>query len=168
MKSRRFPLKWWYGFVFNFFLIALVLAVIPVIQRSPKKLVITDVSGGRLYGSWPVKNGGEFAVEFVHSVNQSPVLDTFTISGNTIRPLSTRFKAFGAGMQTELEPGQSLTRDGDAMVISGFTQSFRDLRYIVGTVSDHILFINGEEISLRDLCGKNAHIVIRIHRMFLG
>lgn len=60
--------------------------------------------------------------------------------------------------------------DGDALVITGFTQSFKELNYIVGTVSDHILYIHREDrekserISLRDRCGKNAHIVIRISR----
>ncbi|MDR2149394.1 MAG: DUF1850 domain-containing protein [Spirochaetaceae bacterium] len=168
MHYQKFPLKWWYGLAFNLSLVALTLAVMLVIQRSPVELVIIDAATGRLYGRWSVKNGSEFAVEFVHSVNQSPVKDTFMVSGTTIRPVSTRFKSFGAGMQTELEPGQRLTRDGDAMVITGFTQSFRKLRYIVGTVSDHSLFINGAEISLRDLCGKNAHLVIRLYRTVLG
>jgi len=74
--------------------------------------------------------------------------------------VETRFYSFGAGMQTDLEEGQQLTREGDALIITGFTNSFKELRFIVGTVSDHILFIKNERISLRDLCGKNAHITI--------
>jgi hypothetical protein len=109
-----------------------------------------------------MEEGGEFAVEFIHSVNQSPVRDTFGVEGVLIRPRSVRFFSFGAGMQTDLEEGQTLTRDGDAMVISGFKSSFRELNYIVGTVSDHLLFVNGETVSLRDLCGRNAHITISI------
>ena len=36
------------------------------------------------------------------------------------------------------------------------------LQYIVGTVSDHWLVVNGgQQISLRDLCGKNA--VVSFH-----
>jgi hypothetical protein len=34
----------------------------------------------------------------------------------------------------------------------------------VGTVSDHILYINGQAISLRELCGRNAHITIGVNR----
>ena len=67
-----------------------------------------------------------------------------------------------AGVLSDLNEGQTLTRDGDAMVISGLNTSFKELNYIVGTVSDHLLYINGRTISLRDLCGKNAHITIRI------
>ncbi|GHV49896.1 hypothetical protein AGMMS49579_02620 [Spirochaetia bacterium] len=84
--------------------------------------------------------GDEFAVEFIHSVNQTPVRDTFRIEGRRIKPVSTLFYNFGAGMQTDLSEGQLLTRRSNALVISGFTQSFNELNFIVGTVSDHTFF----------------------------
>jgi hypothetical protein len=76
-------------------------------------------------------------------------------------PQKASFSSFGAGMQSDLEEGQTLTRNGDNLVITGFTASYRELNYIVGTVSDHLLFVNGETVSLRELCGQNAHIIIR-------
>ena len=127
---------------------------------------ITDTDSGRVYGTWPLEAAGdaapEFSIEFIHSVNQSPVREIFAAEGKSIRPVAVRFYSFGAGVLSDLSEGQIMTRDGDAMVISGFTNSFRELSYIVGTVSDHLLYINGETISLRDLCGRNAHIVIRV------
>jgi len=107
-----------------------------------------------------MEENGEFAIEFIHSVNMSPVRETFVIEGRTIRLLSVRFSSFGAGMQSDLEKGLTMVRDGDALVISGFTTSWRELNYIVGTVSDHLLYVNGETVSLRDLYGKNAHITL--------
>jgi hypothetical protein len=125
-------------------------------------LEILDAVSGKAYNMRPVDEGSEFAIEFVHSVNNSPIRETFTVEGRKIRPVSVRFYSFGAGMPSELEEGQRLSRDGDALVISGFNRAFTELNYIVGTVSDHLLFINGQAISLRNLCGKNAHITIRI------
>jgi hypothetical protein len=61
-----------------------------------------------------------------------------------------------------LEAGQTMSRDGDAVLISGFSTSFKELNYIVGTVSDHLLIIKDEVISLRELCGKNAHISVYV------
>jgi hypothetical protein len=127
-----------------------------------KTLEIGDSASRRVYGRWPLEEAGEFAVEFIHSVNQSPVRETFGVEGGMIRPISARFYAFGAGMETGLEEGRTLGRDGDALVITGFAASYRELNYIVGTVSDHLLYINGEAVSLRDLCGRNAHITIRV------
>jgi hypothetical protein len=124
-------------------------------------LEIKDADSGKVYGRWSLDESGEFAVEFVHSVNQSPVREIFKVEGAAIRTMAVRFFTFGAGMQVDLDGGKVMTRDGDAMVISGFDSSSGELNYIVGTVSDHLLYISGETVSLRDLCGRNAHIKIR-------
>ena len=125
-------------------------------------LEIHDTSSGKVYGSWPLGEAGEFAVEFIHSVNQSPVRETFKIDGRMIRPYSVRFSSFGAGMQSDLTEGQTLSRDGDSLVLSGFNTSYLELNYIVGADSDHLFFINDEIVCLRELCGKNVHITIRL------
>jgi hypothetical protein len=125
-------------------------------------LEIVNAASGKVYSRCYVKDGDEFAIEFVHSVNNSPVREIFKVDGNEICPVAVRFYSFGAGMQSDLEEGQKMSRDGDAVVISGFNRPVTELSYIVGTVSDHLLLVNGQTISLRDLCGKNAHIKIRI------
>jgi len=124
-------------------------------------LEIRDSNSGKVYQRYHLDKDSEFAIEFIHSVNASPVRETFVIAGGTIKPVSVRFYAFGAGMQSELEAGQVMNRDGDAMIISGFNRASSELHYIVGTVSDHLLYINGDTISLRNLCGQNAHITLR-------
>ena len=139
---------------------AVIFAFNVKVERNNQELVIKDSESGRIYGSWHVEDGGEFVIEYVHSVNQSPVRETFLIEENIIRLLNMRFYSFGAGIEAVLEEGQELIRDGDAMLITGFDRSFRELRYIVGTVSDHLLFINDDVYSLRDLCGRNARVTI--------
>jgi hypothetical protein len=127
-------------------------------------LEIRDAESGKVYGRWPLEKEDEFSIEFIHSVNQSPVREFYGAENGMIRLRSVRFFSFGAGMKSDLDGGLSFSRDGDAMVISGYTTTFKDneLNYIVGTVSDHLLFINGETISLRQLCGRNAHINIHL------
>jgi hypothetical protein len=131
------------------------------LQGSDRVIEVRDSVSGKVYGKWTVPETGEFAIEFIHSVNQSPVKETFKIERRMIHPRQVRFFSFGAGMLSDLEEGQAMERDGEAIIVSGFNVSFRELNYIVGTVSDHVLFINDEEVSLRDLCGRNAHITIR-------
>ena len=108
--------------------------------------------------------GGEFSVEFIHSVNKSPVEDFYQVRKDGIYVVRTKYYGFGAGVQTELEDGQILTYEdnGSSMVISGIDRRMDDLQYIVGTVSDHVLRIGGKEISLRDTCGRNTRV--RIHK----
>jgi hypothetical protein len=123
---------------------------------------IVNRESGKIYGRRLLKDGDEFAVEFVHSVNNSPVREIFTAADGKIQSKAVRFYSFGAGMQTDLEDGQEMIRDGDALIITGYKNIHTELNYIVGTVSDHLLLINGEQISLRKLCGKNAHVTLRI------
>jgi hypothetical protein len=160
-------LRWWYGIALNLLLAVLLVtgaAAAAVIVRGnrPSVLALEDAASGKVYGSWPLGEGGEFAIEFIHSVNQSPVRETFKRDGKILRPVETRFASFGAGMQTDPGDGEIMGRDGDFFTITGFTLSFDELNYIVGTVSDHLLYIDGKQVSLRDLCGKNAHVRIHI------
>ena len=113
--------------------------------------------------SFEVENGDEFSVEFIHSVNKSPVRDVFVIRDEKIYADRTIYSAFGAGVQTEVEEGQTLDFDENGnMVVSGFDIRFERVKYIVGTVSDHVLEIGGECISLTEMCGKNAHVYFEI------
>ena len=124
-------------------------------------LVIRDSGSGKVYGEWVLENE-EFSIEFIHSVNQSPVREKFKVDGTMIQPCEVRFYSFGAGMESEPEQGRTMSRDGDALLISGAYAPHSVLNYIVGTVSDHLLLIDDKSISLRELCGKNAHISIQI------
>ena len=163
----------WFGILLNLALavLALLVALCIILLLKGKAepasghsevLKILDSESGKVYGRWPLDDGAEFAIEFIHSVNQSPVREAFKAAGKKIQPVSARFYSFGAGMQANLEEGQAISRDGDALVITGFTHTLTEINYIVGTVSDHLLFISGQTVSLRDLCGKNAHITLRI------
>ena len=137
---------------------------VPYYKNRPEKLnrvmEIKDAASGRIYGQWPLEEGEEFAIEFIHSVNQSPVREGYANESGIIRLRFVRFHSFGAGMLSDLEGGLELKRDGDAMIITGFSTSFKVLNYIVGTVSDHLLFIRNEIVSLREFCGRNAQINI--------
>ena len=104
--------------------------------------------------------GEWFSVGFVHSVNKSPVIDCYEIKHHSIYVEKTIYYNFGAGVQTELEGNETLSYGEDgAMIVSGFDREMPDLTYFVGTVSDHTLIVNnGEEISLRNLCGRSSKV----------
>ncbi len=143
-----------------FTVVAAALAVLPGLRPA---LVLRDAGSGRVYARYAVADGQEFSVEFIHSVNQSPVRDVFAADGGRIRTVRTVYTAFGAGMPDALGPGLTLSYDDEGnMVVSGFEGRHRQLRYIVGTVSDHVLEIGGRRVSLRDLCGQNADVVLEI------
>ena len=135
-------------------------------RSGPKTgvLEIRDTDTGLVLGTWPLTDNGEFTIAFIHSVNQSPVREVFSVNDGKLRLRSVRFYSFGAGMQSDLDEGHLLSRDGDAMVISGFNVSFREIHYIIGTISNHVLLVNNERVNLWGLADtsdrQNAHITL--------
>lgn len=142
-----------------------VTAIIICGCRGQRYLVLEDGDTGTVYGEYKVKDGDQFSVTFVHSVNKSPLTDVYEVRDNDIYVVQTIYYGFGAGVQTEIEPGQKLSYGEDgSMIVSGFNQKLDPLSYIVGTVSDHTLKIGEREISLRDLCGRNSTVKFSIKK----
>lgn len=133
------------------------------LMGGEQKIVLCYSDTDKIIASFEAEEGTEFSVEFIHSVNKSPVRDVFKVVGGELVADRTIYSAFGAGVQTEIMDGQTLEFDEEGnMVVSGFGTVFPRVDYLVGTVSDHILEIQGESISLRDLCGRNAHVYFEL------
>ena len=130
-------------------------------------LVLKNGDTGGVIRRFPLQEGDEFSVTFIHSVNKSPVTDVYHVLKGDIYVVRTIYYAFGAGVQTEVEAGQRLDYGEDgSMIVSGFNRRLDQLSYIVGTVSDHTLEIGGEQLSLRALCGRNTTVRFSSSRLF--
>lgn len=122
-------------------------------------LTVRDRDTGELYGRYPMQEGERFSVQFKHSINLSPVIDVYEIEGKDIYVEETIYYHFGAGVQTQLNEGETLTYGDDgSMIVGNIHQMRNNVGYIVGTVYDHVLKVNQQEISLRDLCGRNTAV----------
>ena len=144
-------------------MVVVIAAILTLTQRSGDCLVLRNGDTDEEFARFRVADGDEFSVTFIHSVNQYPLTDVYQIKDHKIYVVRTIYNNFGAGVQTEIEEGQKLEiNENGEMVVSGFDMEMPHLSYIVGTVSDHILTIHGEEISLRDLCGRNSKVVFSV------
>lgn len=122
-------------------------------------LTVKDRDTGELYARYLMEEGDRFSIEFKHSVNLSPVIDIYEIQGGDIYVEETVYYHFGAGVQTQLNEGEVLTYGEDgSMIVSNIHQKRNDVQYIVGTLYDHILTVDGQQINLRQLCGKNTKV----------
>lgn len=131
--------------------------------KNKKRYLVFEAEEGEICLELEIAENEEFSIEFIHSVNQSPVIDFYEARSDGIYVTKTIYYAFGAGVQSALEEGQELsyTEDG-AMMVSGFNRKIDKLSYLVGKVSDHLLHIGGKEHSLGDACGRGRLINIYI------
>lgn len=142
-------------------MIFITAAAVFIKTASAHYLVLYNADTGERYITEKAEEGMMFSVEFIHSVNKTPVKDTFIIESGEIRAYSTTYRSFGAGVQTALEGNQKMTYDEQGnMIITGYDITYDPLRYCVGTVSDHILTLGGEEISLRNMCGRSERVAL--------
>ncbi len=148
-------------------MIFITAAAVFITCLSTQYLVLYNADTGENYITEKAEDGLMFSVEFIHSVNKTPVKDTFRIENGEIRAYSTVYRSFGAGVQTALEGDQKMTYDENGnMIITGFDITYDPLRYCVATVSDHILTLGGQEISLRDMCGSQTRVVFETVTLF--
>lgn len=142
-------------------------AAVFIILLNTDYLVLYNADTGERYLAEKAEQGFEFSVEFIHSVNKTPVKDTYRVENGKIRAYSTTYRSFGAGVQTQLEDGQIMNVDDNGnMIITGYNITYDPLRYIVSAAYDHVLFINDKEISLRETCGENTRIVFEVAPLF--
>ena len=129
-------------------------------SAGESRLVLSDPASGRVYASYPVEEGDEFSVEFIHSVNKSPVRDYYQCRADGIWNTRCVYYGFGAGVEEILLEGETLSygEDGE-MIVSGIDHRLDPMILVVGTISDHTLRIGGETVSLRDLCGRSSKVL---------
>ncbi len=135
-------------------------AFLPGCTPGGDRLVLSDPVTGQVYASYPVENGDVFSVEFIHSVNKSPVRDFYQCRDGAIWNTRCIYYGFGAGVEEILLEGETLSygEDGE-MIVSGIEKKLDPMILVVGTISDHTLYLGEETISLRDLCGRSSKVL---------
>ena len=135
-------------------------AFLPGCSSGEMELVLSDKESGQVYATYPVENGDTYAVEFVHSVNKSPVRDVYEIRDGEIWNIQCIYYGFGAGVEEELGEGETLSfGENGEMIVSNIEKRMDNLVIVVGTISDHTLYLGDETISLRDLCGRSSKVL---------
>ncbi len=141
----------------------LVVALILLTYHNKPVLVLENTKTGTVIETFDFTYDDVFSVSFIHSVNQSEVVDYFKRGkNNKLICFKNKFHSFGAGMPESWPDGVSVTTTPDGIYVENLDIQLDDVTYIVGTVSDHILEINGKIISLRDLCGQNTEVLFKL------
>lgn len=123
-------------------------------------LRLLNRQNGEIVAEYPLQDG-TFSISFLHSVNLSKVEDFYQVQNQSILITGTSYYQFGAGVQTQLEEGQTLDylEDG-AMFIGGMNTVLSPLYYNVSPVYDHILTIDHQEISLKNLEVRTLEFIV--------
>ncbi len=87
--------------------ISLIYLLFPI-----KVLKASNFKNGHYLKSWKIKDGEIFGIQYIHSVEQSPVLENFLVKGKDIRLQDTYFHSYGAGLPATTPYKTEITEDG--------------------------------------------------------
>ena len=107
-------------------------------------LTLRNADTDEVLARYPMSDGEEFSVGFIHSVNKSPFIDTYRVSGGDIMLTESIYYAFGAGVETILDDSYTFEELPDGGMLLGNMQRpmpSNGVVYIVGTYSDHTLIL---------------------------
>lgn len=141
----------------------IVAAIILITVKNKPTLILSDADTGKVYATFAFDYDDTFSVSFIHSVNQSEVIDYFKRGDNNkIICFKNKFHSFGAGMPESWPDGVTIETTHDGIIVNNLDIVLDDVTYVVGTVSDHILTVNNKTISLSELCGKNSEVLFKL------
>lgn len=141
--------RWWPRFAVAILLVSLSVTIAGgalFLTTSTTTLVVTDDSGVELL-EIDVEPGSEVAIEYTHSVEQTPVTDVYTVSDGALVDDRMLFSSFGAGLPSEAD----VTREGDRYVHRPPAQRHDPLIITTGPLADHSLLVDGERYDLAGL-----------------
>lgn len=127
-------------------------------------LQITDVKKGDILFCARMREGEEFILSFVHSVNKRPVYDTFRVEGNHFLIVKSRFDSFGAGMPEASSDGMELRVGRDGWMEWIVNRPAPEVTFFVGWVANHSLRLKGRDVPLEDLAEPGTLLSLRIQK----
>lgn len=130
-------------------------------------VVMTDAETDEVYFQQPLEADGVFSVSYIHSVNKSNVEEYYRLENDEIYLFRARYRAFGAGVATELEEGQTLSYEDGYMIIENIHYQIPDLVYRVGTVSDPLIHIGTQSWHMKDLAPPLTSVRFTIQDKYL-
>ena len=147
-------------FLFVALILILVVFFIPI-----HKLYLIEKDSGEILKSFPIKNGEEFIIYFIHSVERTPWYEIYYIKNdNEIYLKETIFYSFGAGLPSTTTYDFSFEDGG--MKITNYHTKMNHLIYKIGAViADHTIIIRGEELHLNTITEPSTSILFQADKI---
>jgi hypothetical protein len=128
-------------------------------------LNILSVNKGRVVFCAEMKEGEEFVLSFIHSVNKRPVYDTLRVERAHLLIVRSRFDTFGAGMPETSTDGMKLELDEEGWLVWTVNRPVPEVTVLVGRVANHTLHLKGRNLALSALSEPGSPVSMRPARI---
>lgn len=108
-------------------------------------LVVEDADGDRLVEQ-PVREGSTVTLAYTHSVEKTPVDETYVVEGTTLRQRAIVFSSYGWGFPANAD----VNRTDDGRYVWNPNRTMAELYVSPGSIAGHTLRVGGETYDLYD------------------
>ncbi len=144
--------KWHHGYF-----ILLVLLIISLFSEP----CLAIRGEGRLIASAPDIPGTKFSIEFIHSVQKTPVRENLVVEEQGFRLKSTEYQSFGVGLPFLEEEGEFRMEDGK-FVMDHMDRRFECLSLRTGVGTQLRIFLGDREYALYEMFPPGTRIDLSI------
>lgn len=129
-------------------------------------LKATNFESGKYLKSWIISDQNKFSVIYTHSVELTPVIETYSIDKKQIILEETIFKSYGAGLPASTPYRFEIISDGFRIYDIDFVME--DLVYRTGAIrANHIVRIGSEEYPFSEFSKSGEGVKFKIDRVIL-
>lgn len=136
-------------------LLALISVPLPVLYVSCSR----DTPGIIL----PIIYDRNFTIEYIHSVQKTPVQENFVVTGSKLRLDSTTYQSLGAGLPFSVEEGTLVVEDGK-FILKDLNRIFPEIQLGLIPLARQSLIYRGKRYPLEDYFPPAALVRLQVAR----
>lgn len=141
-------------------LFVLPLVLVAIWLLAPVRYIeVWDRQTGETYFVQRAQEGDAVRLSWIHSIEHTPWVEVYRVSGGRLMLEEARVKSFGAGVD-QIAP-EVATEDG-WVILRGTGRVFRSLHFIYSREVDHELRIGGRELELEERVPHHAAIRVGV------
>jgi hypothetical protein len=129
-------------------------------------LVFEYENKGKLLAYLPINKDENFDILYTHSIHLTPVLESYSISGNKIVQNRLEYEEFAIGMPADAEGNEHFIQEDGKYIISNMNRVFDTIDLRVGQViSNHTIIHAEKKIPFSTFVKKGTWIRIKVRHI---
>lgn len=151
---------------FYVLLLGLLLAVAGLVWYGNQLIISVIPEDNLQIYRFPTKVGDEWHYLYIHSVQQTPCEEFFTIKGsNHMLMTYTRFQSYGVGLPCYTDDGKFKQTD-DGHFILEMNRPYKNVAFRTQDIPKPRLYINGEEIPIYKLYPSGTLVTVTVDKRY--